>query len=322
MDILLLEDLTPDARQWLAARHAVDYRPELLADAAALRRQLQHVRALVAPPQLMVNAQLLDAAPELAAIARIHDGPENIDHDACRKRRVRIIQARSATVQASAEYLLLSLLSLFRQGVKLRGDGDARTRREPGREIRDSVIALLGLTPAAQQLATMLLPLGAHVIGYDLAVHRSAELWRRLAVQPMALNEVLEAADAVSLQLVNVSRYHGLLGERVLAACKPGQLWTSISHPALFDRQALAEALRSGRIGALMLDSDDEALAAPDSPLRGLPNLRITPRLAPFTQASQLRGSWYLADRIHETLGLAAHERPLGPSLSEPMPLA
>lgn len=40
-------------------------------------------------------------------------------------------------------------------------------------------------------------------------------------------------------------------------------------------------------------------------PLHGLTNLRITPRLAPFTQESQLRGSWYLADRIHETLLLS-----------------
>ena len=144
----------------------------------------------------------------------------------------------------------------------------------------------------------------------------------RLGVQPMALTDMLEVADAVSVQTIYASRYRGLVSERVLESCKPGQLWTSISRPSLFDLPALAGALRSGRISAFMMDSDDERLTAPDSPLHGLTNLRITPRLAPFTQESQLRGSWYLADRIHETLLLSELHSQLGPTDSEPMPLA
>ena len=322
MDILLLEDLATDARQWLAARHQVDYRPELLDDEGLLHQRLQRVNALVVPPRLKINTQLLDAAPHLAAVGRIHDGTENIDFEACQKRRVRVIQASSATVRASAEYLLLSLLSLFRQGVRRRGDGDPRSRGHPGREINDSVIALFGLAPPAHMLATMLVPLGVRVVGYDPAVHRNADLWRRLGVQPMAMNEMLEIADAVAMQTIYASRYRGLVGDRVLASCKPGQVWTSISRPSLFDLDALADAVRSGRIGAFTMDSDDERLHASDSPLRELPHLQITPRLAPFTQESQVRGSWYLVDRIHETLMLAEIRSQTGPLDSEPVPLA
>ena len=136
------------------------------------------------------------------------------------------------------------------------------------------------------------------------------------------MNEMLEIADAVAMQTIYASRYRGLVGERVLASCKPGQVWTSISRPSLFDLDALANALRSGRIGAFTMDSDDERLHASDSPLRELPHLQITPRLAPFTQESQVRGSWYLVDRIHETLMLAEIRSQTGPLDSEPMPLA
>ena len=86
--------------------------------------------------------------------------------------------------------------------------------------------------------------------------------------------------------------------------------------------EPLADAMRSGRIGAFTMDSDDERLHASDSPLRELPHLQITPRLAPFTQESQVRGSWYLVDRIHETLMLAEIRSQTGPLDSEPMPLA
>ena len=83
MDILLLEELVADARQWLEARHHVDYRPELLEDEALLRGRLYKVDALVVPPRLKINAQLLDYAPRLAAVGRIHDGTENLDFEAC-----------------------------------------------------------------------------------------------------------------------------------------------------------------------------------------------------------------------------------------------
>ena len=321
LDILLLEDLVPDARQWLEARHQVDYRPELLEDEALLRARLYKVDALVVPPRLKINAQLLDYAPRLAAVGRIHDGTENLDFEACQKRHVRVIQASSATVRASAEHQLCTLLQLFRSGGRL-GPSLSCGRGTPGREINDSVIGLFGLAPPAHVLATMLVPLGARVVGYDPAVHRNAELWRRLGVQPMALPDMLEVADAVSMQVIYASRYRGLVSERVLSACKPGQLWTSISRPSLFDLEALAGALRSGRIGAFMMDSDDERLSAPDSPLRHVPNLHITPRLAPYTQESHPRGSWYLVDRIHEALMLSETRSQRGALDSQPVPLA
>ena len=326
MHILLLEDLAPDAKQWLASRHSVDYLPALANDPAALGERLAYVEALVVPPRFKINNALLERAPRLLAIARIHDGTENVDFEACQKRRVRVIQASSATVRVSAEYLLSNLLTLFRSGGRSEdfcaACGGPAARRAPGREINDSVVALLGLAPPAHVLATMLVPLGVRVVGYDPAVHRNAELWRRLGVQPMGLTEMLEVADAVSMQMIYATRYRGLVGERFLAACKPGQLWTSINRPSLFDMDALADAVRAQRIGALMLDSDDEELHAPDSPLKGLPNVCITPRLAPYTYESQLRGSWYLVDRIHETLVMSQLPNEAGTFDSQPMPLA
>jgi phosphoglycerate dehydrogenase-like enzyme len=322
VDILLLEELAADARQWLAVRHQVDYRPGLLADESLLRRELYKVDVLVAPARLRINSQLLDFAPRLTALARLHDGTENIDFEACQKRGIRVIQASSAAVRGSAEFLLLSLLALFRSGVRpLPTCPD--DRGAPGREINDSVIGLLGMAAPAHMLAPMLVALGARVVGYDPAMHRNAGLWRRLGVQPMALTDMLEVADAVSMQTVYATRYRGLVGERVLSACKPGQLWTSISRISLFDLDALAQALRSGRIGAFMMDSDDDRLAHPDCPLQGVPNLRITPRLAPHTRESMLRGSWYLVDRIHQALTAAPGFQPSQPPPdSAPAPLA
>ncbi len=309
MEILLLQELAEDAHAWLGARHRVHYRPDLLGDPALLCTELARVHALVAPSSVMINRALLDAAPQLVAVGRVHGDSEPIDLAACHRRGVRVVLAASTTARARAEYLLFTLLHLFRT------KGDAlpcvpASRGTAGREINDSVIGLFGLTPPAQTLATLLVALGARVVGYDPALHRKAELWHRLGVEPMTLPAMLKTADAVSVQLPDASRYRGLVSARVLAACKPGQLWTCIAKPSLFELQAVAAKLRTGRIGGFMIDSDDPQLTAPDSPWRDVPHLSITPGLAGHTRESQLRGSWYLVDRLHDVLALSEARAP------------
>jgi phosphoglycerate dehydrogenase-like enzyme len=75
-----------------------------------------------------------------------------------------------------------------------------------------------------------------------------------------------------------------------------------VSRSALFDPEALALALCDGRIDACLLDGANPAFAAAGSPLHGVPNLHLTPRLGSHTREAKLRASWYLARRIHETL--------------------
>lgn len=321
MEILLLEDLEADARQWLAARHRVDYRPELLRDPAALQGELYDVDAMVAPLGLRINNQLLNYAPRLVAIGRLQEGADNIDFESCQRHGVRVIQAASAGTRARAEYLLTALLNLFRLGGQLHTGYRSDAGDVLGREINDSVVGLFGMSPTAQILAPMLVALGARVVGYDPGVHRSAELWERLGVQPLTMSELLEAADAVSMQTVYASRYRGLVNDRVLASCRHRQLWACVSRASLFDPAALARCLRSGRIEAFWMDSDDAVLDEANSPLRGLPNLRITSGWAARTGEAQLRGSWYLADRMHQALAMsAARGGAMGPD-SVPMSL-
>lgn len=322
MEILLLEDLAADARAWLAARHQVDYRPELLQDRSMLLNELYNVDALVAPVRLRVNSELLDYAPQLVVLGRLHDGEVNIDFESCQRRGVRIVQASSAATRATAEFLLMALLNLFRLGGRLRSSHRGGAPHARGREVSDSVVGLLGMSPVAQLLAPMLLAVGARVVGYDPAVHRSAELWERLGVQPLTLAELLEAADAVSMQMTYASRHHGMINDRVLASCRPGQLWACTSQASLFDLAALARCLQSGRIAGFWLDSDDPVLEQVDSPLRGLSNLRITPAWAAATHEAQLRGSWYLADRLHQALNASTQGGGFTGPDSVPMPLS
>lgn len=302
MDVLLVDPLVPEALAWLQERHDVVYLPELADDPAELRRALAEARAVVLPPHVVVSQEFLDHAPKLMMVARMQISSDNTDLNACAQRSVRVLQARSATVRSNAEYLLYGLLMLYRRGMVSALLGRKLGQVRMGRELAGSTVGLLGLAPVAHTLAPMLRSLGVRVVGYDPAVHHAAELWGKLHVEPVPLHELLERADAISLQMVYASRFKGWINERLLNHCKPGQLWVGVSRSALFDPEALALALCDGRIDACLLDGANAQFAAPGSPLYGIPNLHLTPRLGSHTREAKLRASWYLAHRIHETL--------------------
>ena len=302
MDILLLDALVPEATAWLETRHSVEYRPELADDLVALRKACYKTKGIVFPRQSVVTRDFLDFMPKLRAVARLHVGTDNTDLEACHERDIKVIHASSANVRSNAEYLLATLLLLYRRGIVASLVGRKYPSQSPGRELHGSTIGILGLAPTAHTLAGMLHGLGVRLIGYDPAVHHTAPIWERLHVQPVTLPELMSQSNAISVQMLFAARYKHFVNSKLLAACKRHQLWVGISRSQLFDEAALAQALNDGRIEACVLDGAEADFAGENSPLYGLKNLFVTPRLGSHTHEARLRASWYVAHRMHEAI--------------------
>ena len=302
MDILLLDALVPEAIAWLETRHSVQYHPELADDLVALRKACYKTKGIVFPRQSVVTRDFLDFLPKLRAVARLHVGTDNTDLEACKERDIKVIHASSANVRSNAEYLLATLWLLYRRGIVSSLVGRKHPSQQMGRELYGSTVGILGLAPTAHTLASMLHGLGVRLIGYDPAIHHTAPIWERLHIQPVSLPELMSQSNAISVQMLYAARYKGFVSSKLLAACKRHQLWVGISRSHLFDEGALAEALCDGRIEACILDGAEANFAGEKSPLHGLKNLFITPRLGSHTREARLRSSWYVAHRMHEAI--------------------
>jgi D-3-phosphoglycerate dehydrogenase len=300
MDLLIIEPLEAEVMEWLEARYALRYAPELGKDPRAFRQALYNVRSMIVPPSVTIDAQTLHYAPVLRAVGRVSAGAENIDLEACNRARVEVVRGLTATAQAEAEFMIGALLSLLRRVPVVGSDGML-----VGRELGAATVGLVGMAPAARSMAQMLSGFGSKMVGYDPALHASDNVFERWKVRPMGLRELLEQSDAVCVQLSYFSRYHGLLGDRFLPFCKPNQVIVSIAHSGLFDEAALAEALNNGRVAAAWLDSLEPGSLDEGRPLHGIANLQITPRVASTTRESRLRSAWAVARRIDELLSAA-----------------
>ncbi|HEY4083835.1 MAG TPA: NAD(P)-dependent oxidoreductase [Burkholderiaceae bacterium] len=297
MSLLIVEPLEADVMQWLSERHAVQYAPELAADPTRLYEALHQMQAVILPPAVAVGSTLLRAAPRLRVVGRMSGGGENIDMDACRAARVEVIRSLTATAAAEAEFAIGALLAMLRRVPVQSSDGML-----VGRELGCSTIGLIGLSPSARMLGQLLPAFGSRVVGYDPSLHQSDPLWAQWGIEPLPLRELMEQSDGVSVQLAYFARYRGLIGERVLGFCKPGQVLVNMAHSAVFDDVALAEALNSGRILAAWFDSLEPGLLEPGRALHGADALQVTPRLAGTTRESRTRAAWGVARRIDELL--------------------
>jgi phosphoglycerate dehydrogenase-like enzyme len=302
LDILLLDALVPEAVAWLDARYSVEYRPRLAEDMVSLRQVAGNIKGVLFPRQAVVTRDFLDGLPALKAVARLHVGTDNTDLVACKERGIKVIHASSANVRSNAEYLLSCLLLMYRRGVVSALMGRRHPSSQMGRELHGSTVGVLGLGPAAHTLTAMLTSLGVRLLGYDPAVHHAAPVWERLGIRPVTLPELMSQSDAVSVQMLYASRFKGFVSDKILAHCKPNQLWVAISRSELFDESALATALSDGRIEACILDGASPGFANENSPLRGVRNLYITPRLGSHTREARQRSSWYVAHRMHEAI--------------------
>lgn len=297
MDVLIIEPLDPEVMNWLVARHAVRYAPDLGRDPRGFRHALGRVRATIIPPSVAIDAYALENAPQLRAVGRLSAGAENIDVEACSRAGVEVVRPANASAAAEAEFAIGALLQMLRRVPVVNAEGLL-----VGRELGGATVGLVGMSPAARPMAQLLGAFGSRVIGYDPAVHASDPMWHRWKVEPVGLRELIEQSEAVCVMLPYFTRYQGLLGERLLAFCRPNQVLVNLSPSSLFDDAALAEVLGTGRMAAAWFDSMEPGLLEPGRPLHDLDTLQITPRVASTTRESRVRSAWGVARRIDELL--------------------
>jgi len=94
---------------------------------------------------------------------------------------------------------------------------------------------------------------------------------------PEGLGALLAASDVVVLCAPATSETEGLLDADAFASMKEGAVLCNVARGALVDEVALAEALRSGRLAAAILDVTRQEPLPKDDPLWDAPNLHLSP---------------------------------------------
>src|SRR5262249_55503576 len=115
-------------------------------------------------------------------------------------------------------------------------------------------------------------------------------------VERMELDDLLRAADVVSIHATLAAESRGLLDARRLALMKPTAYLINTARGPIVDEGALIDALASGQIAGAGLDVFDEEPLPPGHPLTKLPNVVLTPHLGWPTDEAYARFADAAAD--------------------------
>lgn len=290
-EIVITEFMDEDVARELASRRDVLYDPTLVDDPARLARAAQNCRALIVRNRTKVGGALLDQCPELRVIGRLGVGLERIDLEACRARNIRVFPARGANAGAVAEYVIVGLLILFRGAffaTQAVIDGDWPRQRLVGREIAGRALGLVGFGDIARHVARRATALGMSVNGCDPYVGAEDPAWREHRVSPLSFDTLVAESDALSLHVPLTPETHHLIDAEVLRRMRADAVLINTTRGGVVDEEALAAALRDGRIAGAMLDVFEEEPLSAERGLRfrGVPNLVLTPHIAGVTLES------------------------------------
>jgi len=139
-------------------------------------------------------------------------------------------------------------------------------------------LGIVGLGEIGRELALRAIALGMGIV-YAQRTRLAAAVERQFQATFVSLDELLATSDFVSLHLPRGPQTVNFIGRRELALIKPGAFLINVSQPQLVNREALRDALASGRLAGYGLDTFYEEPGDADDPLLKFRNVIITPHL-------------------------------------------
>ncbi len=258
--------------------------------------------AIVVRSATTLDASLIELATRLRVIGRAGVGVDNVDVDAATRRGIVVANAAESTVDSAAEHAIALMLALVRNVPQAHAALKAGTwdrARFTGIEVAGKTLGVLGLGRIGRQVAHRALGLGMRVVAYDPFV--AAERFRELGVEARSsLNEVYAEADLVTLHLPLNDETRGLLDAEAFAQMKDGVRIVNAARGGLVDEEALADAIRSGKVAGAALDVFATEPYA--GPLLELPQVVVTPHLAGSTAEAQDRAGVVIAEQVAAAL--------------------
>ena len=298
--VLVAEELSPAAIAQLESGFEVRYVDG--SDRAALLPALAGVDAVIVRSATRIDAEALAQAPNLRVVARAGVGLDNVDVEAATKVGVMVVNAPSSNTVSAAEHAVGLLLAVARnvpQAMASLKAGEWQRSRFTGAELYGKVAGILGLGRIGELVAQRLAAFCMQVIAYDpyVSTARAAQLGVRL----VGLEDLLAEADFISVHLPKTAETSGLIGERELRLVKPGVLIVNAARGGIVDENALALALKDGRVGGAGIDVFATEPPA-DSPLLAFPNVVVTPHLGASTHEAQEKAGTQVARSVRLAL--------------------
>ena len=295
--VLLYEPMHAKAMELLRERAEVRIASSL--DEDELVKIVGDVDGLIIRANGKITRRLMEAAPKLKVVARHGTGVEAIDRQAAAELGIQVVNTPEANVESVAEQCLGMMIILSKRILladkRLRaGDWSARYQLI-GTELYQKTLGIVGFGRIGRRLAEMCrFGFAMPVIYTDAVAYPEHEA--RLGARRVSLDELLGAADFVSIHTPLLPETKGILSEAALRKMKSTAFLINSSRGPTVDQNALVRALQEGWIAGAGLDVFDPEPLPADNSLLKFENVVVTPHMAAHTDEALMRMAMVFED--------------------------
>jgi gluconate 2-dehydrogenase len=258
-----------------------------------------------------VDEEFLAAARNVSIIANTAVGYNNIDLEACSKRKVIVTNTPGVLDQSVADFAMgLMIAACRRMGEAERylRSGNWRSvylKQMLGIDVNGATLGLIGFGRIGQEIAKRARGFSMRIL-YHSRNQVNANIERQLGAQFVNKDDLLRQADVVMLILPYSPETHHFIGETELSLMKERAVLVNVARGGIVDDSALIRALRDRRIYAAGLDVfEGEPAINPE--FLDLENVVLSPHIASGSESTRKAMAMTAANNLVEVL---AHGRP------------
>lgn len=280
-------------------------------DRGELLRRVVDARGLYCMLTDRIDAELLDAAPDLVAVSTMAVGVDNIDIASCRARGISIGHTPDVLTDSTADLAWALLMASSRrlgEGIDyVRGGlwGEWEPDALLGHDVAHTTVGIVGMGRIGAGVARRARGFSMDIVYASRSSHPAIE--SETGARRLTLEELLAVADHVVVCVALNDDTRGLIDAEALALMQPTANLVNVARGPVVDSDALSDALSTGTIRCAALDVTDPEPIPRDHPLVSLPNCLIVPHVGSATERTRIA----MADLAADNLIAAIAGRPM-----------
>ncbi|MHB0915652.1 MAG: phosphoglycerate dehydrogenase [Thermoleophilia bacterium] len=299
--VLVKEKIADSGVDLLKKEFDVDVRLDM--DQEQLKKEIRKYNAIIIRSSTRMTGEIIEAADNLKVIGRAGIGVDNVDVSTATKKGVIVANAPQSNIVAAAEHTIGLLLAQSRNIPQAHGSmkhGKWERSKFGGVELAQKTIGIVGFGRIGALVAQRAQGLKMKVIAYDPYI--SKQRFEELGVEGVEkVEDLYKQADFITVHLPKSPETRGFIGKEAFKRMKKGVRIVNCARGGILDEEALAAALKSGKVAGAALDVFDTEPPA-DSPLLAYDNVIVTPHLGASTIEAQDRAGTIIAEQVAAAL--------------------
>ncbi|VVC04376.1 Glyoxylate reductase [Candidatus Bilamarchaeum dharawalense] len=280
MRIVIADQMEEEVVDEIRKLGQVDYKP------SDVKKALVDADVLIVRSATKVTKELVSDATKLRVVARAGVGLDNVDQQACKDKKIKVLNTPGASSNAVAELALGLIMSMMRNVQKAHHqmkNGKWDKKNLIGSEVAGKTLGVVGYGRIGSMLGKKAQALGMSIIAYNPPPRITVEGIEYIE----DIADLFSKADIISLHVPATNETKNLINKQNIAKMKDGVFIVNTSRGEIIDEDALYEGCKSGKIAGAALD------VFCNEPYTGrlleLENVCFTPHLGASTKEAQVR---------------------------------